>query len=156
MGRHQRSVRPVFYIRDQNRDWDWDEKNQSHKKRLRPRLKSFGLKRQGQYLDLWYTVLIFETKTKMSLKRHNLSLDVRTNAETLVDLCSEAELKKRTHIAVTKLWSGHIHIYESYESFWKLSKIQPNDRWINLAVGDLSPVHKKKMKNFFLFNLLTS
>ena len=62
------------------------EKNQSHKIRLRPRLKSYGHKRQDQYQDLWYTVLIFETKIEMSLKIFNWFLDVRTNAESLVDL----------------------------------------------------------------------
>ena len=48
--------------------------------------KSFGLKRQDQYLDLWYTVLIFETKTEMDFKSHNRLLDVRTNDDSLADL----------------------------------------------------------------------
>ena len=41
---------------------------------------------QDQYLDLWYTVSIFETKTEMGLKRHNRPLDVETDVESLADL----------------------------------------------------------------------
>ena len=51
-------------------DWDQD-------------WKSFGLKMQNQYLDLWYTVSIFETKTGMGIKRHNWFQNVRPHDESL-------------------------------------------------------------------------
>ena len=72
-------TRPVFFTFE-------TKKFQSHKIRPRPRLKSFGLKRQDQYQDLWYTVLIFETKTALGLKRHSRPLYVKTNDESLADL----------------------------------------------------------------------
>ena len=76
---NKKSARPVFFTFE-------TEKFQSHKIRPRPRLKSFGLKRQDQYQDLWYTVLIFETKTALGLKRHSRPLYVKTNDESLADL----------------------------------------------------------------------
>ena len=66
---NQRSARPSFLY-----------------SRPRQRLKSFGLKRQDQYQDLWYTVLVFETKSALGLKRHSRPLYVKTNDESLADL----------------------------------------------------------------------